>query len=363
MSGVEQRRGRVHHGREPYLWPARDPAQLGIDPTRVEAVASFARAHEAESLLVLREGELILERYWGRQGGDLQQTYSGTKSLFSLLVLRLIANGALAGLDQPIRDLIPEREDPQGQLTFRSIMAMQSGLENSPQIESLGETGLTQLEIGLQTPIVAPPFTTYYYNNAGYRLLFTALERATGMDLEALTETQLFEPLGFGSAHWQRLYWFDGNIERFQGYQSICMAPRDFAKSAQVIVDDGLWHGERFVDEGLCRELVKAPSPGDNPSFGLFHHLNAGSWFRAYVEPKRLERKLAPGCPDDLFLQYGAGGQMVAGSKSLRLVVARTGRDDGSSIYPRENHFIHLLAMISSLVSSAEGTAFAAGAE
>ncbi len=347
---VVERRGRTYRGAGVVDWPVRSPAEVGVDPAALEEAAAFAEAHGADSLIILHGGALVFERYWnGRGPSSLQQTFSGTKSLFSLLILRLIRRGSVQGLDQAVRELVPELSDPRGQLTFRSVMAMQSGMETSAEIEALGETGLTQLEIALTRDITAAPFSLYHYNNAAYRLLFTALERATGRSLETLTEEELFQPLGFGEAYWRLLWWSQGEQERFQGYQSICMRPLDFAKSAQIIIDDGLWRGAPFVDADLCRALVTAPYPGDNPSFGLFHHLNAGAWFRNMVQPLRLDRKLAPGSPDDLFLQCGVGGQIVAGCRSLQLVVARTGATAGQSIYSRDNHFAQLLAMIARL--------------
>ena len=90
--------------------------------------------------------------------------------------------------------------DAQARLTFRNVLAMQSGMETSMRIEGMGRTGKTQLEIALEREIVAQPFERYHYNNAAYRLLFTALERASSMDLEALTEAEIFSPLSFDGA-------------------------------------------------------------------------------------------------------------------------------------------------------------------
>ena len=252
---IEQRPGRSAAGGGA-RWPEATPAAQGLSAAALEAAAEGAAEHAAHSLLVLRNGHLVLERYWqGRTADDLQQTYSGTKSLFSLLVGRAIERGYLEGLDQPVVALVPEMPGAQAQLSFRNVMAMQSGMESSMRIEALGLTGRSQLEIALEREIVAAPFERYHYNNAAYRLLFTALERAADMDLEALTDREIFEPLGFEGAHWARVYAVSDAGERFTGYQSIRMTPRDFAKSAQVIVDDGIWQGERFVSADYVRSL------------------------------------------------------------------------------------------------------------
>ena len=222
---------------------------------------------------------------------------------------------------------------------------MASGMETSPRIDALGQTGMTQLEIALERKIVAAPFERYYYNNAAYRLTFTALERASKMPFEELTATEIFEPLSFSDAHWMRIYAVDETsehpTERLTGYQSIRMTPRDFAKSAQVIVGDGLWNGERFLPAQYVQALVRPQEPPlppeANPSFGLFHHLNAGSFYRDIAVPNRIERKLVPGAPDDCFLMFGSGGQVVCGIPSQQLVVVRTGPNAGS-IYDDGNY-------------------------
>jgi CubicO group peptidase (beta-lactamase class C family) len=342
----EQRPGRVFTTPRTFQWPETTPEDAGFNTTALEGVAQLAADSASDSLLVIRNGTLVLERYWNQKtASDVQQTYSGTKSLFSLLVGRAIGSGYIDDLDQPIRRWVPEMPAPQDQLTFRNVLAMESGMENSMQIEGLGKTGKTQLEIALERQITSAPFQQYHYNNAAYRLLFTALERASGMDLEELTEREIFEPLSFEGAHWMRLYATGNGKERFTGYQSIRMTPRDFAKSAQVIVADGMWAGEPFLPESYVKALVRSPAPDTNPSFGLFHHLNAGSFYRDFAMPDRIDRRLVPGAPEDLFLMFGAAGQVVAGVPSLKLVVVRTGGNAGS-IYEENNYLARLLRMV-----------------
>lgn len=343
---IKQSPGRVFTTAKEFRWPKITPEDAGLDATALESVAQLAADNASDSLLVLRNGKLVLERYWNdKTASDVQQTYSGTKSLFSLLVGRGIACGYLEDLDQPIRRLVPEMPASQDQLTFRNVLAMESGMENSMQIESLGQTGKTQLEVALERQITSAPFERYHYNNAAYRLLYTALERASGMDLEELTAKEIFGPLSFNGAYWMRLYAVSNRGERFTGYQSIRMTPGDFAKSAQVIVTDGMWADEQFLPHGYVKALIRSPAPEANPSFGLFHHLNAGTFYRNFAVPERIDRQLVPGAPEDLFLMFGAGGQVVAGVPSRKLVIVRTGGNAGS-IYEADNYIARLLRMV-----------------
>jgi CubicO group peptidase (beta-lactamase class C family) len=320
------------------------PVEAGLDPDALEDAFEYAAANRSDGFLVVRHGALVREAYWGgKSEASLQQTFSGTKSLFSLLVGRLIDNGVLSGLDQSVAELVPEVPTSLAQMTFRNVMAMQSGVANSPDIERLGQAGQSQLEIALEREVEAEPFERYHYNNAPYRLLFTALERASGRTLEELTHTEVFEPLNFDGAYWVRLYAVDEGGERFSGYQSIRMRPRDFAKSAQIIVSGGEWCGQRYLPEAYIKALVSAPAPEVNPSFGLFHHLN-GAFYRDFDVPNRIDRQPMPGAPNDAFLMFGAGGQVTIGVPSLALVIVRTGT--GVSIYEPDNPVARLIKMI-----------------
>ncbi len=343
---IEERPGRIYEATEEFRWPAAAAEDAGMDAAVLESIAQLAADNASDSLLVIHNNRLVLERYRNQKtASDVQQTYSGTKSLFSLLVGRSIARGYISHLDQSVRTWVPEMPESQEQLTIRNVLAMESGMENSMQIEGLGRTGKTQLEIALERQITRAPFERYHYNNAAYRLLFTALERASGMDLEVLTEEEVFKPLSFSGAYWVRLYAVSDGEERFTGYQSIRMTPGDFAKSAAVIVDGGRWGGEPYLPEDFVGELIRSPAPEVNPSFGLFHHLNAGTFYRDYAVPERIERRLVPGAPEDLFLMFGGGGQVVAGIPSLKLVIVRTGRNAGS-IYEADNYIARLLKRV-----------------
>ena len=350
-----QRQGEIYRAPEDVpTWSTATSSEVGLDAGQLDLAFEFARDNLSDSLLVFRYGKLIRESYWnGKSASSVQQTYSGTKSVFALLIGRLIERGILSRLEQPLCELIVELPDRLRQVTFENILAMQSGVANSPEIEELGGTGETQLDIALGREIEAEPFTKYYYNNAMYRLLFTAVERASGRSLEELTRDEVFVPLGFDGAYWVKLYTVDEAREIFRGYQSICMTPRDFAKSSQVILDRGQWQGRRYLSESFISRLTTVVSGEANPSFGLFHHLNAGSYYRERLVPNRIDRKLLPYAPDDAFLMFGVGGQVTVGIPSLDLVLVRTG--DGVSLYDAQNTVATLVKLLVDAVRRAHG--------
>ena len=313
-------------------WPTGDAVEAGFDPAGLERLARLAETTHADSLLVIHRGRLVFERYWNDRGpDDVQQTYSGTKSAFSLLVGRVLARGDIESLDQPLVDFVPELAGQTRDLmTFRNVMAMTSGLAQWPALDREDrEAGRSQLEAVLARGMTHAPHDYFIYHNAAYRVLFTALERATGLSLPDLTRRELFEPLGMKGAYWVEIH----TDERLLGYQSIRMRPRDLAKVGQVLLNDGLWNGQRYLPAEYIAQLRTAPTPKANPSYGLFWHLNAGDWYLTYRESDFVRQRLLPGTPTDAVAAWGASGQIAVVVPSRDLVWVRTGRRIPSNIW------------------------------
>lgn len=313
-------------------WPAGDAAEAGLDPAGLERLADLAETTHADALVVIRHGRLVFERYWNERGpDDVQQTYSGTKGAFALLVGRVLARGDIESLDQPLVDFVPELAGQTRDLmTFRNVMAMTSGLAQWPALDREDrEAGRSQLEAVLARGMTHAPDDYFIYHNAAYRVLFTALERATGLSLPDLTRRELFEPLGMEGAYWVEIH----TDERLLGYQSIRMRPRDLAKIGQVLLNDGLWNGQRYLAADYIAQVRTAPAPKANPSYGLFWHLNSGDWYLTYRESDYVRQRLLPGTPPDAVAAWGNSGQIVVVVPSLDLMWVRTGRQIPSNIW------------------------------
>ncbi len=98
---------------------------------------------------------------------------STTKSMTSLLVATYVDEGAL-DWDQPVREVWPEFRAPSEELTqtmrVRDLMGMDSGIgEPSAATFHFGEyTALELVKSLASLDVIAPPQTTFYYNNAVY---------------------------------------------------------------------------------------------------------------------------------------------------------------------------------------------------
>jgi CubicO group peptidase (beta-lactamase class C family) len=309
---------------------------------QLQEAGEFAEAAGSDSLIVMRGGDVVYERYWnGKTRNDVQQMYSATKSPFAFVVYRAIQKGYIKSLDQPIVDFVTALKGKgREQLTFRNIMAMESGLAQTAGMDQDdGRNQRSHLDAALNREVTDPPFDRYMYNNAGYRTMFYALEKASGMSLAELTAQELFEPLGMEGAYWVELK----KNGKHMGYQSIRMRPIDLAKVAQVMLNKGRWDGEQYIWRRFVKEMSTAPSAEANPSYGLFWHINRGEHFLSYAESDIVDSKLLPGTPDDAITNYGSGGQLVTAIPSLDLVWVRTGKNPPSTLW-NKNGFVAQLS-------------------
>jgi CubicO group peptidase (beta-lactamase class C family) len=106
-----------------------DPAVVGELDAKVSASYPQVR-----SLLIVRHGYLVYERYWhGLDASDGHDSFSVTKSITSALVGIALKDRHLRGLDQTVAELLadhlPANADPRlRRVTIGQLLTMTAGL-------------------------------------------------------------------------------------------------------------------------------------------------------------------------------------------------------------------------------------------
>src|SRR5437773_1171302 len=96
-------------------WRTAAPNQQGMDPQLLGDLDTKVPAYHSQvrSLLVVRHGYLVYERYWqGYAASDGQEVHSVTKSVVSALVGIALGEGKLKGLDQTVGALLARHLPP-----------------------------------------------------------------------------------------------------------------------------------------------------------------------------------------------------------------------------------------------------------
>jgi hypothetical protein len=107
-----------------------------IDPTfsfdgKTWTIAEYMKAYRVSGLLVLKDGQIVLEKYGlGRKPTDRWTSFSVAKSVTSTLVGAAIEDGKIKGLNAAVTDYIPELKGSAYEgVSVRQMLMMSSGVK------------------------------------------------------------------------------------------------------------------------------------------------------------------------------------------------------------------------------------------
>jgi CubicO group peptidase (beta-lactamase class C family) len=106
-----------------------EPGQVGFDHSRLERVADLAQSRGGASwLVVLRDGEVVLDRRTGCERDALFYTFSVSKP-FVALAIHLLAQRGKLSLDDPVATHWPEyAAGGKDDITIRHVLTHRSGV-------------------------------------------------------------------------------------------------------------------------------------------------------------------------------------------------------------------------------------------
>jgi CubicO group peptidase (beta-lactamase class C family) len=307
-------------------------AAPGIDATKlgqaVDAAFEVPQAYTA-AFVVTHKGRVVGERYMsGINATTPLESWSMGKSVTATLLGTLIKQGEYQ-LDQ--RAPIPEWQadgDKRKEIRISDILHMSSGLRikapDDPDFDPNGTypdhiyfyTGrINAFNYAATRPQQWPPNTVGRYRNtdpvlANY-LVRLAVEKR-GEEYLSFPQRALFDKIGIRTMTLETDPY--GNFLA-QGYDF--MSARDWARLANLYLQDGVWNGERLLPEGFVKfvsTLAPAWAADKRPIYGGFFWLNGTSTWPV---------------PTTAYYMLGAGGQVVLIVPSHDLVVVRMGYDKG----------------------------------
>lgn len=288
---------------------------------------------ETRALLVLRDGQVVYEAYGPGYGPQSKLiSWSMAKSITSVLVGFLVADGRLA-LDEPAPVPAWQRPgDPRGSITLRNLLHMSSGLEHletgdpvweADTVEMLfGESSSDMAGMAEAKPAAAQPNEVYNYSSATSVILSDIVARSlTDSDnpvvrrdaVRNLLLGRLASPLGMTSLTPE----FDA-AGTMVGGSIMHATARDYAKFGEFLRRRGQTaDGTRLLPESWI-DFMLTPSPTDG---GYGGHI----WINR-PRPAGVGESLWPGRgPSDIFACLGHQGQFIIVSPSQRLTVVRLG--------------------------------------
>ena len=298
-------------------WTVSTPEEQGMDSAMLERADDFLRTHSPNrySFLVIRNGYLVFERYYGGSNAwDRFPTASITKSFVSALTGIAVEQG-LVRLDDRFLDVFPEYTgvgDPRlADLRVAHLLTMSGGLLYD---EVGGTNAMTQTHNWilwvLQQPMDSAPGERFRYSSGLPHLLSALLTRRTHMSTRDFGVRYLFGPLGIWDFYWQ----YDWQLYYIGGW-GLEVMPRDLAKLGYLYLHDGKWEDRQIVPASWVRAST---SPQ------IRHNSGADDFYGYLWWMDNRDGFFVPAAS-------GAGSQYIWYSRELNLVVVTTGATPGTA--------------------------------
>ena len=256
-------------------WPKSTPEEQGMDSAKlVDLIDRVVATSGIDSVMVLRNGYVVLDAVVYPFGWDDPHiVHSVTKSVVATLIGMAIDQGLLAGVDQPVVDVLagaaPEIVDERkADMTVADLLTMTTGLDcrDSYLYEWQGMREMQQSDDWtahvLALPMRDEPGTRFEYCNGSSFLLSAILTEVTGMPASEYAQQKLFGPLAFGGFEWPASP--DGTT---LGWGELWLHPVDMAKLGYLYLRDGEWDGTQLVPtewiEAATTEHIAAATLSD----------------------------------------------------------------------------------------------------
>lgn len=303
-------------------WPVATLDSASIDLAKIQEMVGSILRQQAEpihnrtdAVVIVRNGKLVLEEYfWGNERDVPHAISSVTKSLTSMISGLAFDRGRIAPDDNAWR-YFPEYKDTawvreEYPVTLDHLWSMQANLAwnedlpyQDPNNTAVGLiTADDPVRYILNRPLAGTPGARYQYNSGLPTLIGNVVSHATGEPIEQFADRHLFKPLGIHNYRWTRQR--NGEVLASGG---VSMRPIDLAKLGQLMLDRGVWRGQRILSEQWIDRSTSARTKPADYAYGYYWHV-------ADAAHPRLGQYAG-------FMGIGQGGQYLVVVPKLSLVV------------------------------------------
>ncbi|MCF8381749.1 MAG: beta-lactamase family protein [Bacteroidales bacterium] len=228
-----------------------------IDDSKLfEAIKKAEQDKGILSLIVYRNKDIIVEKYFGNNAADsLHPTKSVTKSVTGILLGMAIDRGFIKNPDETVGDYLSEYLAPEdtiiAKVTIRDLLTMTGGFDWNELTDPTWEYWNNWVRsddhfiYSLHVPIIHEPGSYFTYCTTGCQLLSGIFTEATGYSLKAFAEEFLFTPIGIiGDRPW------GADLHGFNyGGVTLNLSALDMLKIGELYLNNGDYKGQQIVSE------------------------------------------------------------------------------------------------------------------
>jgi hypothetical protein len=311
-------------------WHPAEPETQHIDPARLNKALDYiaTRLPTARSLLLLRNGKTVVEKYYWHGGPqEVDYLHSLNAPLLQVLIGIAIDLELIQGPAQPLSVFFPThlkkiRSDGAAPLTLDHLLRAQAPLlwgVGHPDYWSLfyAQNRVAEcLHVVARHQVESQPAIRL----AAAYLLSQVIERVSGQSVFDFANRYLFKSLGITT------YGADKDKRPLDPMVGFMLKALDLVKIGYLLAREGAWEGQQIVSEQWIRKVFQ-----DAPVAGLAVPLG-GNWVKTVIQGH------------ESLVARGDGGQYLVLVPSLHLVVVTT--STSRFTLPQDNGHDRLLQLI-----------------
>lgn len=309
-------------------WPVATLEEVGISR---DSIAKFVQSLidmtmdslptlQIHSLLIARHGKLVLEEYFHGYNRDIpHDTRSASKSWTATLLGAAMQAGIPLRLDMPVYATMGvATDDPRKRaMTLEHLITMTAGFNCDPDDTTSADEDVMDgravrgwYRYTMNVALVSTPGEKIFYCSTEPNLAGGMLAKVAGEPQIVLFRRLLADPLKLSNYH---LFTRDGDLYGGGGSR---FTPRDFAKLAQLMLNEGRWNGKQILSRDWVRRSgAPLRDLGTTQQYGYL-------WNSQELDYRgRKVRAVFAG---------GNGGQVSMAIPDLDLVIAFTGGNYGT---------------------------------
>ncbi|MBS1489033.1 MAG: serine hydrolase [Bacteroidetes bacterium] len=178
-------------------------SQNKIDKAALDTLLKAAKQTQTDGLVIYQDGKLYGEYYFGKEPKKIE-AMSSTKSIVNLAIGKLITDGLLTSIDQPVYEFYPEwKQGMKKDITIRHLLNHTSGMQNFPNTNIEIYPSPNFVNLALAAELTDKPGTKFSYNNKAVNLLGGIVKVLTRKRVDNYLYEKIFEPLGINDFDWQ----------------------------------------------------------------------------------------------------------------------------------------------------------------
>ncbi|HXE83153.1 MAG TPA: serine hydrolase [Gemmatimonadales bacterium] len=309
-------------------WPVGTLEQAGISRDSIERFVQYLLdmpmdslgTLQIHSLLIARHGRLVLEEYFHGYTRDTpHDTRSASKSWTNVLIGAAMQAGVPLRINSPVYETMGvQTDDPRKRaMTLEHLITMTAGFNCDPDDTTSADEDVMDnrgiqgwYRYTLNVPLISAPGDKIFYCSTEPNLASGMLAKVAGRPLIQLFHELVAEPLQLSNYY---LFLRDGDRYGGGGDRN---TPRDFAKMAQLMLNNGRWGGKQILSAEWVRQSgAPLRDLGTTQQYGYL-------WNSQEFDYKgRKVRAVFAG---------GNGGQVSLEIPDLDLVIAFTGGNYGT---------------------------------